>query len=233
MSEPQQPPAYQPHQYQPPPYHQPPYQHPPPQYQQPPPLQCRFCGSVPAVAATFRQHRGMILLMQFIHQDGPFCRNCGLAAYRSMTQKTLLQGWWGAASLFITPVIALINLVRSRRVKALGPPVRDPALDGHVPPPASPGKPLYRRPLAVAGVLLPIVVIGGVILVSRLTTTPKDTTGCVARSGDRYALVSCDDSTSDGRVVGLVDTQDQCPATADIWLEPATSGGKVTCVDLY
>src|SRR3954466_12019103 len=64
---------------------------------------CRCCGSVPAVPVRFRGHRGMVVVMQFLRTDGPFCRDCGLAVFRRMTSHTLVQGWYGYASVVITP----------------------------------------------------------------------------------------------------------------------------------
>jgi hypothetical protein len=56
-------------------------------------LLCRFCNNGPAAQTTFRQHTGMIIVMKFSKIVGPFCRNCGLAAFRSTTAHTLLAGW--------------------------------------------------------------------------------------------------------------------------------------------
>src|SRR5262249_57864366 len=82
----------------------------------PGPHECRLCGSVPASDVTFRGHQGMLVIMRFLHTRGPFCRDCGLATFRSMTGKTLWQGWWGYLSLVITPITVLINLARPSRV---------------------------------------------------------------------------------------------------------------------
>ncbi|KJY44164.1 hypothetical protein [Streptomyces sp. A1547] len=117
-----------------------PYGHPPmPQA----PYGCRVCGAGPAVQATVRGHQGMFVLMRFLRQEGPFCRDCGLATYRTMSADTLWQGWWGPLSVFITPVTVLLNLgARSRFVK-LAPPA------GGILPSLRPGKPLWRRPPAL------------------------------------------------------------------------------------
>lgn len=111
--------------------------------------QCRRCGSVPAAQVTYRAHRGMIILMQFRRIDGPFCRDCGLDAFRTMTADTMLQGWWGALSFCITPVILLLNLALRHKVAALAPPGPAPAPYYSQPSPG-PGKPLFARPTAIA-----------------------------------------------------------------------------------
>jgi hypothetical protein len=117
--------------------------------------QCRFCGSVPAAKVTFRGHQGMIVIMRFVHLEGPFCRDCGLATFRRMTARTLIQGWWGYASFIITPITVVINLVRRGTVAAL--PAPQPAPNGQSRPPADPGPPLLARPAALIGLAIPLV----------------------------------------------------------------------------
>jgi hypothetical protein len=125
------------------------------QYQATPLEQCRFCGCVPAAKVTFRGHQGMILLMRFQSLTGPFCRDCGLSTFRSMTAKTLIQGWWGYASFVITPITVLINLVRRDRVANLAPPQASPT--GGSRQPMDPGPPLLTRPMAIIGLSIPVV----------------------------------------------------------------------------
>src|SRR5215471_12976934 len=133
MSQEQNPPRFAPHDQPASAHFQPAAPYPVPGYQQ-----CRFCGSVPAAAVTYRAHRGMILIMQFRRIDGPFCRDCGLAMFRRMTQDTLLQGWWGPLSMFITPVVLLINLLLRGSVARLEEP--RPAPYGPSQRPMDPGK---------------------------------------------------------------------------------------------
>ncbi|MBO2458448.1 hypothetical protein [Actinomadura violacea] len=128
-------------------------------------LQCRFCGCVPAAETTFRGHRGMIVLMSFLHTKGPFCRNCGLAVFRDMTAKTLIGGWWGYFSFIATPVTVLINLTRRGKVASLAPPMPPPDGSPHRHP-ADPGAPLMARPIAIIGALVPVILILLVILVN-------------------------------------------------------------------
>ena len=121
-------------------------------------LACRHCGCVPAAEVTFRQHRGMLVIMQFIHSKGPFCRDCGLAVFRTMTAKTLIQGWWGYASSVITPITVLINAVRRGKVASL--PAPRPPQDGRpYRRPLDPGPALFARPSALIGALLPGIVL--------------------------------------------------------------------------
>jgi hypothetical protein len=123
-----------------------------------PAVQCRFCGCVPAAPVTFRGHRGLIIMMQFLHVKGPFCRDCGLATFRDMTARTLVQGWYGYGSFFITPFTVLINLLRRGSVAAL--PAPTPPPDGRHGRPMDPGAPLLARPAALIGLALPFLVLG-------------------------------------------------------------------------
>jgi hypothetical protein len=129
-------------------------------------LACRFCGSVPAAEVTFRGHQGMIVLMRFLHMKGPYCRDCGLSTFRRMTERTLIQGWWGYGSSIITPITVLINLIRRDKVASLAPPQRHPALAGQLPAPMDPGPPLLARPMALVGLAIPVVLLMIVILVA-------------------------------------------------------------------
>ncbi|GAA2131533.1 hypothetical protein [Actinomadura napierensis] len=126
--------------------------------------QCRFCGCVPAAETTFRGHRGMILMMSFLHTKGPFCRDCGLAVFRDMTAKTLIGGWWGYISFIATPVTVLINLTRHGKVASLAPPMPPPDGSPHRHP-ADPGPPLMSRPIAIIGALVPALLIILIILI--------------------------------------------------------------------
>jgi hypothetical protein len=130
--------------------------------------QCRFCGCVPAAQVTFRGHRGMIVIMQFLHLKGPFCRDCGLATFRDMTAKTLLQGWYGYVSFLVTPLTVLINLVR--RGKVAGLPAPTPPPSGQHGRPMDPGAPLLARPMALAGLAIPFVGLILLIVFSSLSS---------------------------------------------------------------
>ncbi|MEV0335604.1 hypothetical protein [Nocardia sp. NPDC050717] len=117
-------------------------------------LCCLHCGATPATAVTVRSHRGFILWMQFVRVPGPFCRNCGLATLRRMTVESLWLGWWGPLSLFINMFTLLSNSSAHSRITELPPP--NPGSPGR---PMDPGKPVLRRPLAIAFLLLVIVLL--------------------------------------------------------------------------
>jgi hypothetical protein len=128
----------------------------------PGPLQCRHCGWVPAVEATFRGHQGMIIWMQFLEMKGPFCRDCGMATFRDMTARTLLQGWYGYISFAATPIAVVINLFRRGKVADL--PAPSPPAWGDHGRPMDPGAPLLRRPMALIGMVVPFVLVPLVVL---------------------------------------------------------------------
>jgi hypothetical protein len=126
-------------------------------YPRPSMIQCRICGSVPAAQVTFRGHRGLVVLMQFRSAEGPFCRDCGLSVFRTLTAQTLLQGWWGVMSMFITPITLLVSASRRQIVARLAPPMPPPF--GEYRRPADPGRPVYARPTAILGAALPVIIL--------------------------------------------------------------------------
>jgi hypothetical protein len=128
--------------------------------------QCRFCGCVPAADVTFRGHRGMIVLMQFLHLKGPFCRDCGLSTFRDMTAKTLIQGWYGYGSFVITPITVLINVARHGKVANL--PAPQPPPSGDHRHPMDPGPPLMSRPSALIGLMVPFLLVILLIVLASL-----------------------------------------------------------------
>ncbi|MDG6107492.1 hypothetical protein Daura_48835 [Dactylosporangium aurantiacum] len=128
---------------------------------------CRFCNNVPTAQTKFRGHRGMIIMMQFRHVDGPFCRDCGMATFREMTSKTLIQGWYGYASFVITPFIVLWNIINRGKVASLAPP--QPSPYGGARQPMNPGKRLLARPISIIGLCVPFILIFGLILVIALS----------------------------------------------------------------
>jgi hypothetical protein len=126
-------------------------------------IPCRFCNNVPTAKTRFRGHRGMIIMMQFRHIDGPFCRDCGMATFREMTSKTLIQGWYSYASFVITPFIVLWNLINRRKIASLAPP--QPSPYGGARQPMDPGKPLMARPISIIGLCVPFVLVIALVLI--------------------------------------------------------------------
>ncbi len=120
---------------------------------------CRFCGGFPAVEATVRGHQGMLVVMRFLSLKGPFCRQCGIAAHRDMTTRTMWQGWWGYLSFVITPLTLLYDLVPRSKFNKL--PWPQPGFK----PPSALGRPIFLRPGAL-GLLAPLLVVLVLVLVA-------------------------------------------------------------------
>ncbi|MGF1427763.1 LppU/SCO3897 family protein [Kitasatospora sp. LaBMicrA B282] len=168
---------------------------------------CRFCGGMPAVATSVRGHQGMIVVMRFLRQSGPFCRTCGIATVRHMSARTLVQGWWSYSSWLITPITLLRNLFAYNKIKKL--PVAAPGGRG---PQLDPGKPLVRRG-AMFGLLVPLLPVAFVVFLVAAGLTDGTTTGgagpqagdCVynGHSGGELKVmaVACDDQRAAFKVV--------------------------------
>ncbi|MYW03102.1 hypothetical protein [Streptomyces sp. SID3343] len=184
-----------------------------PSYAPPGTLTCDECGSYPAVRATLRSHRGLVLLMTTRTMKGTFCRPCGLARQRELSGRTLWQGWWGVASLVVTPIVLLTNLIGRSRFRALPEPT--PGAPGQ---PLDPGVPLRRRPV-IAGLLVPISVLTAVlvsILVGSDDASAKSIRegDCVTVSGARVTPSGCGDGRKVTRRIPLPSTA-RCPAGDD------------------
>ncbi|MDI1465442.1 hypothetical protein QEZ54_31185 [Catellatospora sp. KI3] len=190
---------------------------------------CENCGCSPAAPMTFRGHRGMIILMSFLKNKGVYCRDCGLAVFRSMTSRTMIQGWWGWASFVITPFILLYNLFGRLKLNKMAAPVPSP--DGWSGAPWPAGRPIYLRP-TIVGALVPLAVLG-LIVVGIATGGDSSKVGqCVrATAGGDVTFVDCSKS-NDGVVTKVVESEDQCPsdsiATVEEYRESRYGGSKTT-----
>ncbi|GGS51437.1 LppU/SCO3897 family protein [Streptomyces cinerochromogenes] len=133
-------------------------------YRQPPGPGCEVCGAMPAAPVTVRGHQGMVVVMRFLRRRGVLCRTCGLAVARTMQADTLVRGWWGALSMFITPVTLLLNLGALSRIRRLPPPATAAWR-----PPLDPGRPVLRRPAGLFALIplagLAMLLVGVPVLV--------------------------------------------------------------------
>ncbi|WP_432968818.1 hypothetical protein [Dactylosporangium sp. CA-233914] len=91
--------------------------------------------------------------MRFTRLDGPFCRDCGLAAYRDISADTMVRGWWGPLSLFAAAFVLVLNAARRGRVAAL--PDEPESRNERT---VDPGKPLLDRNAAY-GLLVPALLL--------------------------------------------------------------------------
>lgn len=111
---------------------------------------CRFCGARPALQVSVRAHQGLLMVMRFHTERGPYCQTCGTAVIRELTTKTLCQGWWSPFSLLLfTPLTLVQNFLAHRKIAALRP--AGPPAPGatHL----RTGKPIHRRPWAYVALL--------------------------------------------------------------------------------
>ncbi|MEV6110502.1 hypothetical protein AB0M28_38250 [Streptomyces sp. NPDC051940] len=164
-------------------------------------LVCGFCGAAPAVKATVRGHQGLIVRMRFLKLEQAYCRTCGIATVRSMSAKTLLQGWWGFLSLVVAPVTLLGNLVTKGKFTKLAEP------SGGWGPPLDPGKPLLRRGAAI-GLLIPVVLVGLLVTVIALddSAASAEAGDCAHRAGARdLEVVDCGAANADYVVLARID----------------------------
>ena len=74
-------------------------------------VRCRLCHRGPTVEASLFEHHGYGVPLKHLVLRGPLCRQCGLVAWRRMTLQTLLLGWWGLASIVLTPVTLVLNAI--------------------------------------------------------------------------------------------------------------------------
>ncbi|MEV0412507.1 hypothetical protein AB0I68_17300 [Streptomyces sp. NPDC050448] len=184
---------------------------------------CRLCGAQPAAPVTVRGHQGMLVLMRFLRQDGPFCRDCGLATYRRMSSDTLWQGWWGPLSFFITPFTLLLNLGARAGFRRLAPPAGGfrPALD--------PGRPLWRRPAALlflVPALLLFLAVPALVVLGLVIDGPEQLSvgQCVRNEGSwtdqDLQVVSCGSPRAQYKVTARLDTPGAHCAPLDYLADP-------------
>jgi hypothetical protein len=111
--------------------------------------ECRFCGSTPAKKVAIQSMAGLILAYQITTYKGWICRDCGMSLHRDQTASTLKSGWWSLTSLFVVPIFLLVNLIQWIRLTRLAPPQPTPGVAAPNPRPANPGRPLFKRPVAL------------------------------------------------------------------------------------
>jgi len=118
---------------------------------------CQSCGTAgPTQYVEFKQNVGVIVLRFHRTLKGQLCARCVSEQFRGMTLITLVAGWWGIISFFLTPIVLVGNLVqylgarsafRSGRPDSIG--------SGRVAPAVGPGTTDRRRKgLAVASLAL-------------------------------------------------------------------------------
>jgi hypothetical protein len=80
------------------------------------------CGATPAALVNFRIHIGLLLAWINRRERGVYCREHGLARFKTVLITTLLTGWWGILSLLILNPLTIIANIRARsKLVALSP----------------------------------------------------------------------------------------------------------------
>ncbi len=74
---------------------------------------CHICGSLaPTKNVEFYQNIGMLFARQYSSVKGRLCKKCINIEFKKKTLTTLVLGWWGTISFFITPFYLLNNIIR-------------------------------------------------------------------------------------------------------------------------
>jgi predicted RNA-binding Zn-ribbon protein involved in translation (DUF1610 family) len=188
---------------------------------------CQTCGRWPATSVTFRQVTGIVLAFRLTTRKARLCRDCGVAAFRDATNRTLLAGWWGVLAVFANIVVIAMNLRSRRVVKALSPPHGAAAK-----PPADPGAPLIRRAgPAVTAALAVAVAIAVVVLPGGPSHAYVGQCVVVDAADQQLKTIDCG-RRHDGKVTANVPSQADCPAGTDRTYELGVGRGQTLCVNL-
>ena len=76
------------------------------------PERCDRCkGAGPVRYAIFEQNIGAIVMRFRKSAEGRFCAPCRHEIFGNFTLITLVAGWWGLRSFFVTPAILVMNVL--------------------------------------------------------------------------------------------------------------------------
>lgn len=90
---------------------------------------CQRCGRHgPTKQATLHYNIGLIVLRHSATLQGTFCENCLSYYFWKYTLITLVFGWWGVISFFMTPLILVNNLRQFRAARLAANTQIDPLL---------------------------------------------------------------------------------------------------------
>jgi hypothetical protein len=199
---------------------------------------CNRCGGFPATEAVFRGYVVFLIFVSRSYRRGPLCRDCGIAAFRDLTARTLAGAWYGPLAVVALPYAIVCNLLNRAKVARLPAPqyARPPHWQD------APGRPLLLRWQA-AGFLIPLALIGcfvGLMFLgssqSPAEPAPRDTAigQCVDIGEDtdsNYLVTVVDCATAhNGKIVSATTKAAGCPPDQSlINFEPWLS--RVYCVE--
>ena len=90
------------------------------------PIHCHRCGRIaPVEHVVFRRHTGMFVFMVHEKTDALLCRICVGQVFASTTLLTLLLGWWGFFSFFVTLFVLPANVFNYLGARRLAWPATD------------------------------------------------------------------------------------------------------------
>ena len=185
---------------------------------------CRYCWTVPAEDAEFRRNTGLILLWKSEIDPGPYCRQCGIAAFRSTTNHSLKAGWWGVFAVVGNLYAIARKLVNRNKILKMHP------IEGA--DPAREGPPMFRRGgvyVAAAGAALFCFTFFVGVTTSRSGLQEGD---CVRLTSEQIQQVSCS-LAHDGKVTALITPNgtEVCPPGTDEVLMLERDNDSLLCVD--
>jgi hypothetical protein len=118
---------------------------------------CQACGKTgPTHYVEFQQNIGLVVLRLHRAVKGRLCAPCVRQQFGSMTTVTLIAGWWGVISFFLTPIILIGNVVQylgARKAFRAGPAGSGPVVPApsfSAPAVAAPAVPREAGPSATA-----------------------------------------------------------------------------------
>lgn len=196
---------------------------------------CRHCLRSPAIDVSARVTVGVLIAHASAPIEGPFCRACGTARVRDITNRTLWLGWWGP----LAPIATLRTLWHNgrslRRLARLPEPAAAPRLR-YAERPFQPGRPVFLRSGML--VLAAVTVVVGlaallVSLVSFLGPVQLEDR-CVDVATDQRSLRVLDGcGDADGRIVEIVTGGRRCEVTPDVEVAlPDYANNSRACVRL-
>ncbi|HEX4613358.1 MAG TPA: hypothetical protein VH092_34555 [Urbifossiella sp.] len=97
---------------------------------------CQSCGAdADTRYVAFHQNIGLFVMRLHSSAEGRLCRTCIGQEFWARTGITLVLGWWGVISFFVTPFILINNIVRYLGCLGMGaPPARKAGGGGGGPP---------------------------------------------------------------------------------------------------
>jgi hypothetical protein len=176
---------------------------------------CVICNHVPTADVSFWRHAGLIVVVRWYRQRGPFCRDCGTVLFREATARTMTTGWWSIISWLLAPLALLLNLRSARAVARLAAPTPHPV---HATPdrrPLDPVRPVFRRPGPWLG---PAVLAALVVAVTTVDVAPPQrydaVGGCVrfvrVAWAEEALFVDCAEPHH-GVITSVAEHWDACP----------------------